>query len=144
MNMALVHCRECQALVSTEAASCPSCGAPSPAPPQLAHELRPQRPEWSPGDPYPDDLVPLHDPDERGPFGARRLAPYRAGEWVWVDRLETRGFARVLDRSTDFHRGFGTKTYPAWLLEFEDGRREWFSGISIRKLTKAERKQRER
>jgi hypothetical protein len=116
---------------------------PDPAPPRSTAPQRLEQPEWNPGDPYPENLLPSQDPDAKGLLGARRLGPYRAGEWVWIERFQTKGFARVLDRSTEFDRGLGTKTYPAWLVEFEDGRRDWFSGISIRKLTNAERKGRD-
>jgi hypothetical protein len=141
--MALVNCRECDHLVSTEAPTCPSCGVPDPSPPRRAAPLPPPEPEWHIGDPYPEHLVPSQDPDTKGLLGARRLGPYRAGEWVWVERSQTRGYGRVLDRSTEFDRGLGTKAYPRWLVELEGGRRDWFSGISIRKLSGAERKARE-
>lgn len=138
--MAPVACRECGHLVSTEAPACPSCGVPEPAPPRAAQSPRPEKQPWQRGDPYPEDLVPLHDPDVKGVLGTRRLGPYRAGEWVRVDRFSTQGFGRVLDRSIEFSRGFGTKLHPAWLVELESGERDWFSGISLHKLTKDERK----
>jgi len=63
---------------------------------------------------------------------------------VRVDRFSLKGWGRVLDISTEFDRGCGTKLYPAWLVELEDGQRDWFNGVSLRKPTRAERQERER
>jgi hypothetical protein len=45
--MALIQCKECEEPVSTEAASCPHCGAPqeSPVPPSLSAEPPPIQPK---------------------------------------------------------------------------------------------------
>ncbi len=40
----------------------------------------------------------------------------------------------VLDRSTEFQRGHGTKLYPTWLVEGADGRRLWLNGIDLTKI----------
>ena len=89
-----------------------------------------------PGQPYPPSLIP--HPDGPGPrifgLGTKRSGPFRVGNRVWVQSLTESGWGRLLDISNQWERGLGTKTYPAFLVEFEnDGRRKWFNGTSLRR-----------
>lgn len=62
----------------------------------------------------------------------KRAGRFRVGQRVFVEALGVREFATVLDISTDLERGAGTKLYPAFLVEFDDGSRGWFNGISLK------------
>lgn len=138
--MSVQSCRECGGVVSTEASTCPHCGAPEPTRPPAAAMTAVERQPWKPGDPYTPDLIPAGGSGTKGLLGRpRRLGPFRAGDWVRVTSLEHNGYARVLDQSSDWDRGFGTKLHPAWLVEFPDGERRWYNRASLTELTKDER-----
>lgn len=133
--------------VSSEAATCPRCGISEPGwrrPP--VERLSPEEYErlsadaWGgggsrdPAEPYPPHLEPLSDATERR-FGFRKgTSHFRVGDTVRCNRLGDEGVGLIIDYSTDIARGGGTKLYPAWLVAFPNGRREWYNGISMVKV----------
>jgi hypothetical protein len=66
--------------------------------------------------------------------GPRRGGRFRVGDRVAVARIRFEGNATVIDVSRDWDRGAGTKLYPAFLVEFDDGRREWVNGVSLKPI----------
>jgi hypothetical protein len=135
--MALTLCRECTHDVSTEAATCPNCGAPDPSY-RDASKVDPSPPEWRPGDPYPARLQPR--PHVRGGLFGKRIGGLRVGHSVNVSNPLIRGDRRatILDISTDPSHGFATKLFPSFLVEFADGTRGWFNRIDLEKEPRAD------
>ncbi|SOC52868.1 hypothetical protein SAMN05660748_4215 [Blastococcus aggregatus] len=128
--MAMTLCRECTRDVSTEAASCPHCGVPNPSY-RDASKFHSSPPEWQPGDPYPARLQPR--PNVRGGLFGKRIGGLRVGNSVNVSNPLAHGRATILDISTDPSRGYATKLFPSFLVEFADGTRGWFNRIDLEK-----------
>ena len=56
-------------------------------------------------------------------FFKKRL---KVGDNVVVKKMFlTSGPARIIDKSNDMDRGFGTKMHPSFLCQFEDGSEVW-------------------
>ncbi|WP_149205472.1 DUF7245 domain-containing zinc-binding protein [Actinotalea subterranea] len=55
----------------------------------------------------------------------------QVGLRVKVDTLSFHSVGTVADVSTEYERGFGTKLYPAFYIEFDDGSAEWFNGVAL-------------
>ena len=73
--------------------------------------------------------------EERGALGLpKRAAAFKVGQSVECTRLGPEGTGVIIGVSSEFSRGLGTKLYPAFLVELEDGRRDWFKGISLTKI----------
>lgn len=135
--MALTICRECGHEVSTEAATCPKCGVPDPSF-RDPSKFDPAPTEWRPGDPYPERLQPR--PQVRGGLFGKRVGGFRVGHAVHVSNPLIRGDRRatILEISTDSSRGYATKLFPSFLVEFVDGRRGWFNRIDLEKEPRAD------
>lgn len=133
--MALAACRECGQGVSTEAPSCPNCGAPEPTRRPPAPAQPSARPAWQPGMPYPDHLIPETDASGAGLLRRpKRAAGFRVGDRVRANRLADEGTGTILDVSFQLNRGVGTKLYPSFLVQFEGGRRDWYTGSALTKV----------
>jgi hypothetical protein len=63
-----------------------------------------------------------------------RLAKFRAGDRVEVNRLKYLGTGVITDISVEFNKGMGTKLYPAFFVVLDDGTADWFNGISLTKV----------
>ncbi len=133
--MALTLCRECTHEVSTEATTCPNCGVPDPSY-RDASRFHSSPPEWRPGDPYPARLQPR--PHVRGGLFGKRIGGLRVGNSVNVSNPLAHGSATILDISTDPSRGYATKLFPSFLVEFADGTRGWFNRIDLEKVSSAD------
>lgn len=66
-------------------------------------------------------------------FAPRPYVP-RPGDRVrvWTPSYTGNGF--VTRVSTDYEVGWGTKLYPTYHIEFDDGEADWFHGKSISPL----------
>jgi len=62
---------------------------------------------------------------------ATRAPRLEVGLRVQVDTLSFHSVGTITDISTEYNRGFGTKLYPAFYIEFDDGTAEWFNGVSL-------------
>lgn len=62
---------------------------------------------------------------------AVRPARLQVGSRVKVDTLSFHSVGTITDTSTEYERGFGTKLYPAFYIEFDDGTAEWFNGVAL-------------
>lgn len=62
---------------------------------------------------------------------AARPDRLQVGSRVKVDTLSFHSVGTITDTSTEYERGFGTKLYPAFYIEFDDGSAEWFNGVAL-------------
>lgn len=66
-----------------------------------------------------------------GLFGVDKL---RIGDRVEANDDLFQGDGFILDKSTDPAKGLGTKLYPTYLVELDNGHKMWLNGISLKKL----------
>jgi hypothetical protein len=131
----MTTCRECRKSVSDQAAVCPHCGVDQPGwrDPSTIKPLPPRAPDWQPGDPYPDDVIPTAVMT-KGLFGMpRRAGAFRVGNRVRCE-LPDEGVGVIIGISDQLEHSMGTKLYPSFLVEFADGQRHWYKGISMTKV----------
>lgn len=66
-------------------------------------------------------------------FGSRPYVP-KPGDRVRVWTPSYQGIGTVTRVSTDYEVGWGTKLYPSYHIEFDDGEADWFNAKSISPL----------
>lgn len=111
----------------------PTNRANSAAPP--SHKVTPSRPDTRTGMGRPaDDPRVQAEPDQRRRrFGTR----FKVGHYVTVSTpLGPVGAGVVTAVSTEWKNGFGTKTYPAFLIHFVDDTLDWFNGVGLSRISR--------
>jgi len=58
----------------------------------------------------------------------------RIGDRVEVRTICFQGTGMITDISSSYDRGHGTKLYPSFHIDFDDGLDEWFNGCVLFKV----------